>query len=226
MGSIIVFVFWFMVLRDFWSWFSVADWRWGFGLLDWLWIMSFGTWLILWVVKRWSLFHWLDVRSFGRDLCALGSKCCSGLLWNMWDTLNNSPSIFLNNTGINEADFLLELFLGRLHTLCGTQTASLSKRLLNQFFLTTLLKSGSNLIGSLDRANLIVDWWLIIVNLRVESSLQIRDMLLFHSLLIEFLKISLMLIVKRYVMVTTMMIIRFASQELVVFLLEGLWSKC
>lgn len=225
MSSIIIFMFWLMVLRNFWGWFFVTNWRWSF-LLNWLWNMSFGTWLILWLVKWWSLLHWLNARSFSRNLCALSTKCCSGLLGNVRDALNYGPSIFLDNTCINEADFLFELFLGSFHTLSWTQTAPLCKRLLNQFILTTFLNSGSIFISSFDRTNLIVDWWLIIVNLRSICSVLIIKVLDFDSLLIEFLQIPFVLVVKGYVVVFSVVILWLSSQNLIVTFLQSLWSKC
>lgn len=213
-----------MVLRNFRCRFSVTDWRWGLGLLDWL-RVSFGTGLILWLVKRWSLLHWLNSGSFNWNLCALVTEGSSGLLGNVRDTLNHGPSIFLDDTCVNEADFLLELFLGSFHTLSWTQTASLGESLLNQFFLTTLLKSGSKFISSFDRTYIIVHWRLIVVNLRSENSLLSQNVLLFHSLMVEFLEIPLMLIVKGNVVITSIVIILFVSQDFIVSFLEGLWSK-
>lgn len=216
MSSIIIFMFWFMVLWNFWCWFSVTDWRWGFRLLDWLLNMSLGTGLILRMVKRWSLLHWLNVRSFNGNLCTLMTKCSSSLLRNLRNTLNYSPSIFLDDTCINETNLLLELFLGSFHTLSWTQAAPLCECLLNQFILTTFLKSGSNFISSLDWVNLIVNWRLIIVNLRSELFIWMNWVLLFDSLLIEFLQIPLMLIVKGNVVITSMGIILLSSQDFIV----------
>jgi hypothetical protein len=50
--------------------------------------------------------------------------------------------------------------------------------------------------------------------------------LLFDSLLIEFLQIPLMLIVKGNVVITSIVIFLFVSQDFIISFLEGLWSKC
>ena len=109
-----------MVLRHFWGWFLMTDWRWGLGLFDGLRIMSLGTRLILWLMERWSLLDGLNGGGFGWDLRALVAEGGSSLLWYCRDALDHGPAILFNYARINKSNFLFNLFLSGLHTFGGT----------------------------------------------------------------------------------------------------------